>query len=1235
VRRVLLALLVLIVLGVGGAYYAIRHLDTGFVKTRLQSLVHDQAGLDLDYADAQAQLLTGLHLKNVTVASPPELRPVAPVLLRADDLQLGWSFLGGGQLLNKVSADGVEITIVIDEHGDTSLDTLGGSSKPSPVSKAPTIVPEQRLQQALDLLPDFGRVTLKRVSLTILRTRESKVIEHARLDGIEIDALSRGDGSARQVALQIGTRSAPLAAQFEHDAGRAEGKLYIELEWNASRAELHAAALLDRQTFGPMLPKSGTVLAIDAKASAERGKLHVALEKLDVLARALEASGVVDVEKTRVHVERASGKLEAERFVNLAPHRLPFELKRAGLKFDTVGLEVAEEPSLAPQGKLEVDGNLAGLRWAHEANSVAIEQAKVELRGKPTAAGGLHLEVISPEAAVHVAVGARAAELSGVSSTVNATFEPNAPDHIDEHLKAAHVKLSGPEAIDATMIDLSAKLSELQFVRDRPLESDGALSVALAIGTLDGRARGFHGKAADARLTARTHASKGVLGPIEIELPIGNLALFGAREAELIPPGPAKLSAKLDKLHEESGDAKLDVAIGPLAATAIVHKHPDDLEYEVQLDAKKTSLLTAFAPESLALPGGRMSLTLASRGRVGGLKGSLRLTQKLAAHLDRPAATLRDQTLSATALELSLDSDGGLHRQEITVAIQPTALALDDSPLGDGVLRAHAVWDGGRAIALELDGAGAALPSGKLALKAAFEPKSGALDYQVDGELGHLAAVSPFLPESITDEHWLDLSDLRIKIASRGKLRGVSFSASALERLRGEDTLDVGLTDVRYSDAAGVELAMPAIDVKVAVTADGPRRVGRVEAEVAQASLTTGGKRLDVKGFHEQLDVTLTGDPRAGTLDIKHKIALGSLSQDLFPEYPVGGLQMDASARRTGDGAFHLDSFTLANTAGGTRLALSGGLLLPRGVSLKAFNVAQPLVGFRSMNLKIVLDQRLEAFRGRGAIKLDAQVATGDLRRFHAAAKLKFDRAGFDLNRFRTYIVGLDGELPVVEDVQVDRGKWTILPTAPNNYAQLRFSDQQPFLTGPGALKAERVTVYDLAFEDIAGNLRVTRNQFSIDQVEAKVRSGRIAGQALVDVRGANSSVQLRLRASNIEATARGQKERFDGSAAIGFQLRTRELDGRAEILRIGRPHLLAILDEYDPHHTDTPTNRVRRALEFGYPDRVRLYFDRGFASLSIELGGLARLVKIDEIHGIPIGPLVERYLGPVLSSSE
>jgi hypothetical protein len=175
--------------------------------------------------------------------------------------------------------------------------------------------------------------------------------------------------------------------------------------------------------------------------------------------------------------------------------------------------------------------------------------------------------------------------------------------------------------------------------------------------------------------------------------------------------------------------------------------------------------------------------------------------------------------------------------------------------------------------------------------------------------------------------------------------------------------------------------------------------------------------------------------------------------------------------------------------------------------------------------------------------------------------------------------------------------------------------------------------VFDLAVEELAGNLRIARNEFAVDQIEARVRGGRVAGQLMLDVRGADTKLQLRLRMSNIEATARGHKDRFDGNAAIAFSLRRREVDGRAEIIRIGRPHLLALLDEYDPHHSDASTNRVRRGLELGYPDRVRLYFDRGFASLAIELGGLARLVHIEEIHGIPLGPLMERYLGPIFST--
>ena len=59
--------------------------------------------------------------------------------------------------------------------------------------------------------------------------------------------------------------------------------------------------------------------------------------------------------------------------------------------------------------------------------------------------------------------------------------------------------------------------------------------------------------------------------------------------------------------------------------------------------------------------------------------------------------------------------------------------------------------------------------------------------------------------------------------------------------------------------------------------------------------------------------------------------------------------------------------------------------------------------------------------------------------------------------------------------------------------------------------------------------------------------------------------------------------------------------------------------------------NRIRTALGFGYPERLRLVFDHGFASAHLELGGLARLVSIGELRGIPMGPIVDRLLAPVL----
>ncbi len=55
--------------------------------------------------------------------------------------------------------------------------------------------------------------------------------------------------------------------------------------------------------------------------------------------------------------------------------------------------------------------------------------------------------------------------------------------------------------------------------------------------------------------------------------------------------------------------------------------------------------------------------------------------------------------------------------------------------------------------------------------------------------------------------------------------------------------------------------------------------------------------------------------------------------------------------------------------------------------------------------------------------------------------------------------------------------------------------------------------------------------------------------------------------------------------------------------------------------------NHIRTALAFGYPKRVRIAFKQGFASAGVSFGGLASLVSVDDVRGIPIGPLMERAL--------
>jgi hypothetical protein len=73
-------------------------------------------------------------------------------------------------------------------------------------------------------------------------------------------------------------------------------------------------------------------------------------------------------------------------------------------------------------------------------------------------------------------------------------------------------------------------------------------------------------------------------------------------------------------------------------------------------------------------------------------------------------------------------------------------------------------------------------------------------------------------------------------------------------------------------------------------------------------------------------------------------------------------------------------------------------------------------------------------------------------------------------------------------------------------------------------------------------------------------------------------------------------------------------------------------LDVVDPFHESANANRVRRGLAFGYPKFVRFQLHDGAVDTKVELGGVAGLVRIDEIKAVPLGPILQRYVAPQLA---
>lgn len=718
-----------------------------------------------------------------------------------------------------------------------------------------------------------------------------------------------------------------------------------------------------------------------------------------------------------------------------------------------------------------------------------------------------------------------------------------------------------------------------------------------------------------------------------------------ARLLRLIPADLRPLTLGRGQLHLEVADLTFEPG-DPARATTRARLTLEADAARAQVEAEKTSdalrwTATAQAPDltlarpflsdtvALRLPWQHLGVNLSSQGRVDAVFSSApRIAHRTELRLLRPAW---GDTVAAQELVAVLDSQGDAWRHRGELQIQAEGLRVNGQDAGaqrhtlafdfdrkpsaskSNAFDAHVRLSNQAGVQLALDAA------------LAFDPQTSAVRGSLKAQLPAQPLPAPlraYLPEALDAEQLaLDvdaqgaLTGFITRIGDDGlprlapdPLAGAAFDGRALVQARGfhwqQDGLAVQVPALRW-----LLVSQPGTSARI-------RRQLTTEVSAESVSVTLAERGLALTGLSATTNTSFGVNPEDEP-ELALRLKVGTLEQQPALPYPVRNLEWQVRARRDAVGVIQMSEFKLAHATTRTHLAAQGSLdLAParRRFALKGV-LSQDVAGLNQPGV----------VEGSGRASVDFDLASPDLATFRTQASLRLNGVNLRLPAQSLVVEELDGDIPVYEDVQVTSGRLRLLDELKlNPYAMLRFTDQYPLLSRGGYVSARSITTPMVRIAPLAGNLTIRQNVFAMTQFEMGVRGGRVSGQSRLDWRGRDSVLEARVRATGLQSS-RG--EPFDGNAAVVITARDRSVNGRVEILRIGSRHLLDLLDLADPRAADPAINRVRFALGLGYPEHVRLRFDQGFGRLLIKLGGAAELIRIDEIRGIPMGPIVDRAL--------
>ncbi len=1235
-RRALAAVALLAVLALVALVVLVRSLDRPWLKRRLVAMARARTGLDVDWTATRVGLFSGLRVDSLVVRTPPALRGEAPELLRVDGLDVAWtagSLLAGTPRLRALRVESLALTLVRDDDGRTSLSTIEPHGSGAP---APPVPPSRAAADALAGAPPVGRIDVARATVTLIARAPAGPRERLRIDGLALHATLLRDGGSFRVAAALGTPGAPLALAVTRTrdgvpAGEARARLWAELTASPGAASARLDVEVLSQTLSPATPISDAA-HLEASARFADGHVAVAVNKTRLADGAATVEAEVDLpDAGPPRIERAAGAVDLPRLLALVPASLaPVEAERAQLRYRVQHLLLSASPRLDDDGSASIEGELGRVRLERAGGAVVADGGKLTVTARPE--GGVTvIHVVAPLASL--ALPGFAAE--GLRATADARVGRDGVLAGDATLRFGAIRVAGATRLAARDGELAVHAEELRVDADTPLATRGLLTVRARAAALDAEQAAVRADADGLAATVRARLTGAPPYAVDAELPIAHLRLTEARGRTLVD-APVRVALRASGVRPDAAQPRrtravvhADLSLGALTAALDADKAADAVDFKLRAEAGSLAVVRPLIPRDAAwsAPWDKMSLTVVSAGRVERFAApSLREHTELA--LAHAAFRGRGGSLAADRLQLTTSSSGSLARHDVAVELRTRALRVAGAPQGDATVTAKLAYDG-RAPSAHVTITTAGDKGPQLALDATlgFDRARRAVTYDLDAKVARLSTLGPLLHGAPAG---FDFDTLAVALKGAGSFAGlvrdvrapleVRFVDDPLRTLAADGTLDLTVDGLDWS-RGDREVQTPHARWHAVLATDGARRLVHGTLSAGALTIDFGDHELEMRDLRDDIDGSITGDLRVGLGELDHHLAIRRVTQDLADAYRVGDVTLDLKARRDADGVVHISQLALANALGGTTLALRGGL--DAGAERRSLS----LRGELTQDLSRVWAAPTQ-LQGKGRASVQLRLDSGNLRVYHALAAVRVSGATIKLPRAGFSIESMDGEIPLTADLVLDAGGLHLLrSTSINTYSELRFADQHPLLSRPSFVSVARVVTPLATLAPLAGNLRVDNNIVSLNQLELGLRGGHVTGQCILDWRPDDATVQLRVRASDV-ASSHG--EPFDGNAAIVVSTRDRSIDGRAEILRIGKRHLLDLLELDDPHHADAAVNRVRRALALGYPDQVRLSFKHGFANVKITLGGLARLVRVDELRGIPMGPVIDKVLAPL-----